>query len=121
MIPYGKLNINQEDIVAVHKIMESDYLTQGPITPKFEKELSNYCGEKKRISQARTVCKKNSVLVSDEAINTLDKKKEVKIFKIICELSNISKFFITQDIQNLFGWDEIYELKNETLNQVDVT
>lgn len=46
MIPYGKQNINQEDIAAVLKVMESDYLTQGPITPKFEVELSNYCGAK---------------------------------------------------------------------------
>ena len=46
MIPYGKQNINQEDISSVIEVMQSDYLTQGPITPKFEKELSSYCGVK---------------------------------------------------------------------------
>ena len=50
MIPYGKQNINQEDIAAVLKVMESDYLTQGPITPKFEVELSNYCGAKHAVA-----------------------------------------------------------------------
>ena len=31
MIPYGKQNINQDDIEAVLKVLESDYITQGPI------------------------------------------------------------------------------------------
>ena len=43
MIPYGKQNINKKDIESVVKVMKSDYLTQGPLTPKFEKELVNYC------------------------------------------------------------------------------
>jgi UDP-4-amino-4,6-dideoxy-N-acetyl-beta-L-altrosamine transaminase len=43
MIPYGKQNINEEDIRAVTEVMKSDFLTQGPITPKFENELKNYC------------------------------------------------------------------------------
>ena len=50
MIPYGRQNINQEDIAAVLKVMESDYLTQGPITPKFEAELANYCGAKHAVA-----------------------------------------------------------------------
>ena len=50
MIPYGKQNINQEDINSVIEVMNSDYLTQGPITPKFEKELSKYCGAKHSVA-----------------------------------------------------------------------
>jgi len=46
MIPYGKQNISEEDIKAVQDVMRSDFLTQGPITPKFEKEISNYCKSK---------------------------------------------------------------------------
>ncbi len=46
MIPYGKQNIDKNDISSVIEVMQSDYLTQGPITPKFEKELSAYCGAK---------------------------------------------------------------------------
>ena len=77
-------------------------------------------GEKQRIALARALYKNNSVLVFDEATNALDKKTEAEIFKIIYELSNITTFIITHDIQNLYGCDRIYELKNETLNQVDI-
>ena len=43
MIPYGRQNINQEDIDSVVKVLKSDFLTQGPITPEFESEVSKYC------------------------------------------------------------------------------
>lgn len=46
MIPYGKQNINQEDIEAVLSVMKSDFLTQGPITPEFEKAISKYTKSK---------------------------------------------------------------------------
>lgn len=46
MIPYGRQNINKDDIKSVIEVMKSDYLTQGPITPKFENTLSKYCGSK---------------------------------------------------------------------------
>ena len=37
MIPYGKQNINQKDIDSVLEVLKSDYLTQGPKVPLFEK------------------------------------------------------------------------------------
>ena len=36
MIPYGKQDINQQDIDAVINVLQSDYLTQGPQVPLFE-------------------------------------------------------------------------------------
>tara|TARA_A100001015_G_scaffold268079_1_gene318656 strand:- start:615 stop:1784 length:1170 start_codon:yes stop_codon:yes gene_type:complete len=39
MIPYSKQNLDKEDINAVLEVLNSDYLTQGPRTPIFEKEL----------------------------------------------------------------------------------
>ncbi len=44
MIPYGKQDVNQADIDAVINILESDYITQGPQVPLFEKTVSDYCG-----------------------------------------------------------------------------
>ena len=44
MIPYGKHNIDQDDIDAVIDVLKSDWLTQGPKVPQFEKLLSEYCG-----------------------------------------------------------------------------
>jgi len=46
MIPYGKQNINQDDIKSVIKVLKSDYLTQGPKVPLFEKKISKYCNAK---------------------------------------------------------------------------
>ena len=40
MIPYGKQDINQDDIDAVLAVLKSDYLTQGPLVPVFEKAVA---------------------------------------------------------------------------------
>ena len=44
MIPYGRQNISNDDIEAVVSVLKSDYLTQGPIVPKFEDDISQYTG-----------------------------------------------------------------------------
>ena len=44
MIPYGKQDINNDDIESLVKILKSDFLTQGPTIPKFEEKISNFCG-----------------------------------------------------------------------------
>ena len=46
MIPYGLQDINQADIDAVVEVLQSDFLTQGPQVPKFEKAVSSYCNSK---------------------------------------------------------------------------
>lgn len=43
-IPYGKQNINQQDIDAVIQVLQSDFLTQGPQVPLFEKTVAEYVG-----------------------------------------------------------------------------
>jgi UDP-4-amino-4,6-dideoxy-N-acetyl-beta-L-altrosamine transaminase len=43
-IPYGRQDISEADIQAVVDALRSDYLTQGPAVPAFEKRLSDYCG-----------------------------------------------------------------------------
>jgi len=42
-IPYGCQDITQKDIDAVIQILKSDFLTQGPQVPLFEKTVSDYC------------------------------------------------------------------------------
>ncbi|MEX1199299.1 MAG: UDP-4-amino-4,6-dideoxy-N-acetyl-beta-L-altrosamine transaminase [Methylophaga sp.] len=44
MIPYGRQNIDQRDIDAVVEVLRSDFLTQGPQVPLFEKTVADYCG-----------------------------------------------------------------------------
>lgn len=44
MIPYGRQDISQADIDAVVEALRSDFLTQGPMAPRFEQAVSEYCG-----------------------------------------------------------------------------
>lgn len=44
MIPYGRQDINQADIDSVVEVLRSDFLTQGPVVPAFEKAVARYCG-----------------------------------------------------------------------------
>lgn len=44
MIPYGRQDISEDDIQAVVNVLRSEYLTQGPAVPAFEKELCTYTG-----------------------------------------------------------------------------
>lgn len=46
MIPYGRQEITQTDIDAVVAVLRSDFLTQGPMVPRFEQAVGGYCGVK---------------------------------------------------------------------------
>lgn len=43
MIPYGRQQIDQQDIDSVVDVLRSDFLTQGPAVPAFEECVANYC------------------------------------------------------------------------------
>ncbi|HHT49391.1 MAG TPA: UDP-4-amino-4,6-dideoxy-N-acetyl-beta-L-altrosamine transaminase [Firmicutes bacterium] len=45
-IPYGRQEINQEDLLAVLAVLQSDWLTQGPVIEQFENAVADYCGAK---------------------------------------------------------------------------
>lgn len=44
VIPYSRQDISEADIQAVVDVLQSDYLTQGPAVPRFEKSIADYCG-----------------------------------------------------------------------------
>tara|TARA_Y100000389_G_scaffold195027_1_gene225821 strand:- start:496 stop:1665 length:1170 start_codon:yes stop_codon:yes gene_type:complete len=44
MIPYGRQEITEKDISEVKKVLRSDFLTQGPKVPIFERFVATYCG-----------------------------------------------------------------------------
>ena len=50
IIPYGRQNINEDDINEVNKILRSDFLTQGPTVISFENAISNYTNSKYSIA-----------------------------------------------------------------------
>ena len=43
IIPYGRQSISEADIQSVVDVLRSDFLTQGPVVPAFEKALATYC------------------------------------------------------------------------------
>lgn len=43
MIPYGRQSISEDDIRAVVEVLRSDFLTQGPVVPEFEREVARVC------------------------------------------------------------------------------
>ena len=43
-LPYGRQTVTEDDINAVVETLRSDFLTQGPAVPAFERALSNVCG-----------------------------------------------------------------------------
>jgi dTDP-4-amino-4,6-dideoxygalactose transaminase len=49
-IPYGRQNISEADVNAVVGVLRSDYLTQGPVVPKFEAAVAEYCSAKYAIA-----------------------------------------------------------------------
>lgn len=40
MIPYGRQQVTEADIAAVVAVLRSDFLTQGPMAPRFEQEVA---------------------------------------------------------------------------------
>ena len=50
MIPYGRQDISEADIQAVVDVLRSDFLTQGPSVPAFEKAIAGYCGARHAVA-----------------------------------------------------------------------
>jgi UDP-4-amino-4,6-dideoxy-N-acetyl-beta-L-altrosamine transaminase len=50
MIPYGRQDITEEDIRAVCEVLRSDWLTQGPIVPRFEEAVADVCGARHAVA-----------------------------------------------------------------------
>lgn len=50
MIPYGRQDIRQEDVDAVVEVLRSDFLTQGPVVPRFEQAVAGYVGARHAVA-----------------------------------------------------------------------
>jgi len=44
MIPYGRQSVSEENIAAVVSVLRSDFLTQGPVVPRFEQAVAQKVG-----------------------------------------------------------------------------
>lgn len=50
MIPYGRQSISEDDIRAVEAVLRSDYLTQGPVVPRFEAAVADRVGARHAVA-----------------------------------------------------------------------
>ena len=50
IIPYARQSISKQDIDAVVEVLQSDYLTQGPVVPAFENAVADLVGAKHAIA-----------------------------------------------------------------------
>lgn len=50
MIPYGHQQISEADVEAVVAVLRSDFLTQGPAVPLFERAVADYCGARHAVA-----------------------------------------------------------------------
>ncbi len=50
MIPYGRQDVTEEDIAAVVTVLRSDWLTQGPVVPRFEEAVASRCGATRAVA-----------------------------------------------------------------------
>lgn len=50
MIPYGRQEISKADIDAVVDVLRSDFLTQGPMVPRFEQTVANHVGAERAVA-----------------------------------------------------------------------
>ena len=52
MIPYGRQQIDEDDIAAVTEVLRGDFLTTGPKVAEFEKALCDYTGAKHALANS---------------------------------------------------------------------
>ena len=50
MIPYGRQDIHESDISAVLQVLKSDFLTQGPVVPRFEDCIARHCKARRAVA-----------------------------------------------------------------------
>jgi UDP-4-amino-4,6-dideoxy-N-acetyl-beta-L-altrosamine transaminase len=51
-LPYGRQSVDEADIQSVLEVLRSDFLTQGPAVPQFEKAVADYCGAKHGVANS---------------------------------------------------------------------
>ncbi|CUH94416.1 putative protein MJ1066 [Propionispora sp. 2/2-37] len=75
-LPYGRQWLDEDDVQAVVKVLQSDYLTTGPVIAEFEKAFAQYVGAKYAVAIANgtaalhAACFAAGIGEGDEVITT---------------------------------------------------
>ncbi|OPH54554.1 UDP-4-amino-4,6-dideoxy-N-acetyl-beta-L-altrosamine transaminase [Paenibacillus ferrarius] len=76
MLPYGQQWIEEDDIAQVVRVLQSDYLTQGPVIQEFEKKVASYVSAKYAVAfcngtaALHAACYAAGIGADDEVITT---------------------------------------------------
>ena len=84
-----------------------------------ERGLRMSGGQLQRLSIARALYRKPSILIFDEATNALDSSTETKVFDTIYSLKGkVTLILISHNVNNLNKCDQKFKLENGTLNKI---
>ena len=50
LLPYARQDLDETDIEAVVRVLRSDWLTQGPVVPRFEETVAAWCGARHAVA-----------------------------------------------------------------------
>lgn len=77
-------------------------------------------GEKQRISIARSLLKKSSILLADEVTSALDAKTSHEVINEILELDEMTRIVVTHSLEEavLRRYDEIVVIKDGTIEEM---
>jgi len=107
--------ISSAKIAQIHDFIMND-LPNGYDTTIGEQGIRLSAGQKQRIGIARALYQKPSILVLDEATNTLDNITEKKFFKALHDLAQeMTIISVAHRISTVKHCDEIYMLENKTI------
>ena len=116
-ITYGKPNITEEELANVIKMARlEDVITKLP--DGLETNVGEHgdklsVGQRQRISIARAIIRKPSVIIFDEATSALDSVTEKEIQKAIDNLTRDSTtFIVAHRLSTIKNADKIVVLKN---------
>ena len=112
---FGNKNLNRMEIEECLKLAKADYcfnLSNGIDTIIGENGISLSGGEKQRLSLARAIAKKPSILMLDDITSALDFETELDVTKNINSLNyECTKIIIAQKIISVKNADTIFVMK----------
>ena len=117
-------NIELINDISKHKIDGKKYLKQVNLLEhanKFPSELSG--GEQQRVSIARAISKKPTMLLCDEPTGALDSKTGKHIIKILlelCQKNQTTVIMVTHNIELSKLANKIIHLKNGQIEKIDI-
>lgn len=115
-VSFGNEDLKEEEIIKYLKLAKADFvfnLSEGINTIIGEKGASLSGGEKQRLSLARALSKKPSILILDDITSALDFETELEVVENINNLKySCTKIIIAQKILSVKNADVIFVMSN---------